>query len=211
MTRKRFVLLSLVLSLIFFIGCELGIKQSEKKKDSLIIDDKDSIWRILGYSSKKEWKKKLDEYSGDSTLTVYCDQQKEIVSMFTNLFKKHIVDSNLIVSMSKIKCDRVDFLTYRKLCYDVRNWDFDYEQIIKFKDDKRACPKVLTVLDHSLGSGVDLSHIDSIPLSTVSLETLRFLNSKILGYYPCEIEYTYGQIESKHSLHPKKWEIKRKD
>jgi len=177
---------------------------------TVIINDKDSIWGKLGLR-KEEWKKMLEEYSGDSILTVYCDQQKEVVSKFTNIFSQHIIDSNLIVSMSKIKCNKIDFLTYRKLAYDVQKWDFDYEQLIKFKDDKRACPKVLTVLDHCLGSGVDLSYIDSIPLSTVSLEVLRFLNSKILGYYPCEIEYTYSQIESNHSLHPKKWEIKRKD
>ena len=208
MTRNGFVSLSMIL--LLFVGCKSNRNSSEKNIDSLIINDKDSIWGKLGLR-KEEWKKILEEYSGDSILTVYCDQQKEVVSKFTNIFSQHIIDSNLIVSMSKIKCNKIDFLTYRKLAYDVQKWDFDYEQLIKFKDDKRACPKVLTVLDHCLGSGVDLSYIDSIPLSTVSLEVLRFLNSKILGYYPCEIEYTYSQIESNHSLHPKKWEIKRKD
>ena len=208
MTRNGFVSLSMIL--LLFVGCKSNRNSSEKNIDSLIINDKDSIWGKLGLR-KEEWKKILEEYSGDSILTAYCDQQKEVVSKFTNIFSQHIIDSNLIVSMSKIKCNKIDFLTYRKLAYDVQKWDFDYEQLIKFKDDKRACSKVLTVLDHSLGSGVDLSYIDSIPLSTVSLEVLRFLNSKILGYYPCEIEYTYSQIESNHSLHPKKWEIKRKD
>lgn len=210
MIRNSFTTLLLMLSLIIFVGCESGTNLSKTNIDSSVMNstNKDGIWVGFGMT-EEEWKEmNEEERSSDSILGVNCTQQKENVSKVTNLFRQHYIDSNLIVSMSKIKCNKINFKGTQKSPYNVKKWNFDYEQLMKFKDDKRTCPKVLIHEDYIYS---DVMEIDSVHLSTVSKEALRFLNSKILGYYPCEIEYTYEQIESNHSLHPKKWEIKRKD
>jgi hypothetical protein len=208
MTRNSFVSLSIILLLIIFVGCESDTNPSETNIDSSIINNnnKDGIWVGLGLT-EEEWKEMQEERSSDSILGVNCIRQKEIVSKVTNLFSQHYIDSNLIVLMSKIKCNKINFKRTQKSPYNVKKWNFDYKQLMKFKDDKRTCPKVLIYKDYIYS---DVLEIDSIHLSTVSTEALRFLNSKVLGYYPCEIRYTYKQIASKYSLHPEKWDIKNR-
>lgn len=196
------ILFLAVLAMPCMIGCTPGTSPSKANKDGATVNDKDSL-----SFSKEEFLSTYDVFFAP------CNVRPSGRVRFARLFNRKKADAELIVSMTGINCCKMDFLfggLPHDSVYDMQNWEIDYEQLIQLKEDKRACPMVVTDWDKNSSDFEVMSCEGKTQLSTLSIEALRFLNAKVLDYYPCPIAYTYEEIDSIHALHPENWGVRKR-